>query len=126
MATHTRWCSCSGEGRTWSLTPVGVPVPDEGHTRSLTPVGVCVSSEGRTGSLTSVGVHVSGEDRTWPLTPVGVRVPVLGEGRMVAHTHSCSCATWSLTPVRVRVPSESHMVARSFVFQFSLTPTPCF
>ena len=61
--------------------PVGVrvPVSGEDHTRSLTP--------------TTVRVLDPGEDHTWSITPV--------------HVH-----------VRVPVPGEGHMVAHSFVFQF--------
>ena len=50
----------------------------------------------------------------WSLTPV--RIPVPGEGHMVANSRSYSCAAWSLTPVRVPVPGEGHMVSHSFVF----------
>ena len=57
-----------------------------------------------------VVVHVPApsEDHTWSITPV--RVPVPGEGHMVAHSFVFQFSvrkTWSLTPVGVLVPTPS-------------------
>ena len=60
-------------------------IPDEGRTWSLTLVGVCVSGEDCTWSLMPIGASIPDEDHTWSLT--FTRVPFFGE--------DCS---WSATP----------------------------
>ena len=57
-----------------------------------------------------VVVHVlaPSEDNTWSITPI--RVPIPGEGHMVAHSLVFQFSvrkTWSLTPVGVHVPTLS-------------------